>query len=119
MIFSFLYIKIIVKQASNWDLENIISPVCPTKLNDLLNRAGYDKDKQEFLVAGFTHGFELQYEGNLKSCRRFAPNLKLRVGNKFELWNKVMTEVELGRFAGPFKEPPFDFFVQSPIGLVP
>ena len=30
-----------------------------------------------------------------------------------------MKEVKLGRFAGPFKDPPFKYFVQSPIGLVP
>ena len=51
--------------------------------------------------------------------RRTAPNLKLRIGNKTELWNKVMDEVKLGRFAGPFESPPFEHFVQSPIGLVP
>ena len=27
--------------------------------------------------------------------------------------------MELGRFAGPYKNPPFEYFVQSPIGLVP
>ena len=68
---------------------------------------------------GFKHGFSLQYQGTLKDCKRTAPNLKLRVGNKLELWNKVMNEVELGRYAGPFEEPPFEAFVQSPIGLVP
>ena len=36
-----------------------------------------------------------------------------------ELWNKMMKEVELGRFAGPYEVPPFESFVQSPIGLVP
>ena len=30
-----------------------------------------------------------------------------------------MKEVQLGHFAGPFAEPPFEYFVQSPIGLVP
>ena len=45
--------------------------------------------------------------------------MKLRIGNKIELWNKVMKEVELGRYADPFDEPPFKNFVQSPIGLVP
>ena len=30
-----------------------------------------------------------------------------------------MVEVEAGRFAGPFIKPPFEYFVQSPIGLVP
>ena len=30
-----------------------------------------------------------------------------------------MKEVNLGRYAGPFEEPPYEHFVQSPIGLVP
>ena len=55
----------------------------------------------------------------MADCKRTAPNLKLRIGNKTELWNKVMKEVDLGRYAGPFEDPPFDSFVQSPIGLVP
>ena len=55
----------------------------------------------------------------MTKVKREAPNLKLRVGSKEELWNKVMAEVNLGRYAGPFKQPPFKFYVQSPIGLVP
>ena len=77
------------------------------------------KTKLAFLVNGFTNGFKLHYEGPLHNCKRSAPNLKLRVGSKVELCNKVMTEVELGRYAGPFHEPPFESYVQSPIGLVP
>ena len=68
---------------------------------------------------GFSNGFSLEYEGTLTQSKRFAPNLKLRIGSKVELWNKVVKEVELGRFAGPFVDPPFECFVQSPIGLVP
>ena len=30
-----------------------------------------------------------------------------------------MNEVELGRFTGPFDQPPFEHYVQLPIGLVP
>ena len=30
-----------------------------------------------------------------------------------------MKEVQLKRVAGPYEEPPFEFFIQSPIGLVP
>ena len=30
-----------------------------------------------------------------------------------------MKEVQKGRYAGPFEEPPFPNFIQSPIGLVP
>ena len=91
----------------------------PSVLEELLTQSGFNAQKKNYLVNGFKNGFSLEYKGNLKGSRRLAPNLKLRVGNKFELWNKVINEVELGRFAGPFEEPPFEAFVQSPIGLVP
>ena len=45
------------------------------------------------------------------------PNLPLTVGDHIDLWNKVTKEVKLKRFAGPFKKPPYDNFIQSPIGL--
>ena len=84
-----------------------------------MEESEYDTEKTNYLVDGFTKGFSLQYQGPLSGCKRRAPNLKLRVGSKLELWNKVMNEVELGRYAGPFEEPPFEQYVQSPIGLVP
>ena len=108
-----------ILEAENLDLGHIITPVSHSNLQELLKWSGYDEAKTEFLVNGFKEGFSLQYQGNLLGAKRLAPNLKLRIGNKMELWNKVMKEVQLGRFAGPFKEPPFEFFVQSPIGLVP
>ena len=110
---------LVIKEAVNSDLENIVTPVKADVLDELLRLTNYDDKKRKFLFEGFASGFSLQYEGNLKGCKRTAPNLKLRVGSKVELWNKVMNEVELGRFAGPFEDPPFDAFVQSPIGLVP
>ena len=64
-------------------------------------------------------GFSLGYEGP-HNVKQYSPNLKLN--NKTEeivLWNKVMKEVKEGRYAGPFKTPHFDNFIQSPIGLVP
>ena len=57
--------------------------------------------------------------GILKESGGFSPNLKLRVGSQISLWNKIMKEVKLKRYAGPFKEPPFSEFIQSPVGLVP
>ena len=36
-----------------------------------------------------------------------------------DLWNKVMKEVKLGRYAGPFTKVPYDNYIQSPIGVVP
>ena len=100
-------------------MDKIITPLDPDKFEELLKEAGYQEDKRKYVIDGFKNGFSLEYQGGLKACRRLAPNLKLRVGNKTELWNKVMKEVELGRYAGPYEDPPFEHFVQSPIGLVP
>ena len=89
------------------------------QLEQILTEHGYDYKKKQYLINGFSHGFKLEYKGSLKGVKRVAPNLKLRIGNKVELWNKVMKEMDLGRYAGPFEKPPFESFVQSPIGLVP
>ena len=51
--------------------------------------------------------------------RANLPNLKFTIGDKQELWSKVMKEVNAKRYAGPFSEIPFEYFIQSPIGLVP
>ena len=89
------------------------------KLKELLVSAGYDDKKTQYLYIVFVYGFSLQYAGKLVGTKRRAPNLKLRVGSPAELWAKVIKEVQLGRFAGPFEEPPFEYFVQSPIDLIP
>ena len=106
-------------ECENLNLQDIVTPVDTDELLNLLQITKYDTKKTEFLCTGFKQGFSLGYQGNLKKVRREAPNLKLRVGSPVELWNKVMKEVQLGRFAGPFKNPPFEHYVQSPIGLVP
>ena len=101
-----------------FDLENVVTPVNAEKLSELLHQSGYDKMKTLFLVDGFKNGFDIGYEGP-KQIRMESPNLPLRVGSPTELWNKVMKEVKLKRYAGPFKQLPFNYYIQSPIGLVP
>ena len=36
-----------------------------------------------------------------------------------DMWQKIMKEVKLGHYAGPYQEIPYQFYVQSPAGLVP
>ena len=104
--------------AQNSDLTNIVTPVDANMLETLLNQHGYDQSKTEKLVKGFRTGFELGYQGSHYIKKR-APNLKLSVGSVTELWNKVIKEVEKGCYAGPFREIPYEYYTQSPIGLVP
>ena len=103
------------------DWESITTLIKVDVYETLLWTAGYDAEKSRKLVTGFREGFDIGYEGP-ETRRDFSQNIPLRgIGTKVDLWNKVMKEVKLGRFAGPFKleDLPFDNFIQSPIGLVP
>ena len=83
--------------------------------------SSYDGNKAVKLVKGFEEGFGIGYSGPQERADT-SNNLPLKnIGTKTDLWNKVMKEVKLGRYAGPFekREIPFKNFIQSPIGLVP
>ena len=103
----------------NFDLESVVTPVNIERFEQLLYQSKYDQQKISYLMDGFKHGFSIGYEGPT-DVRLRSPNLKFRgVGNKTILWNKVMKEVSLKHYAGPFKQIPFSNFIQSLIGLVP
>ena len=102
----------------NFDLEHIVTPVNADTFEQLLRSANYPLEKLQFISDGFRFGFDLGYRG-LEEVRLRSRNLPLTVGSQTELWNKVMSEVKVGRYAGPFTDIPFNFYIQSPIGLVP
>ena len=104
----------------NFDLENVVTPINHKMLNKLLKKAKFNKTKCKFLVDGFKNGFSLEYE-NPEKVQVNSANLKLTVGDEVDLWNKVMKEVKLKRYAGPFPQIPEQYqddYIQSPIGLV-
>ena len=107
-----------IMQYKNDDLRNIVTPVKVQIFESLLKEAGYNQQKTEFLIEGFSKGFSLNYQGSKRVSKK-ASNLKLTVGSTTELWNKIMTEVKAKRYAGPFKKIPYKYFIQSPVGLVP
>ena len=102
----------------NFNLRDLKTPVKVEVLEHLLMQTNYDPEETKFLINGFKNGFEIGYEGD-RNVQMKAPNLKLNVGTKVDLWNKVMKEVKAGRYAGPFENIPFENYIQSPIGLVP
>ena len=102
----------------NFDIDSVVTPVDTNALLSLLTEVNYDRGKTKKLVSYFRNSFPLNYQGK-RRVQRKAPNLILRVGNERILWNKVMKEVQLGHFAGPFTEIPFRYYIQSPVGLVP
>ena len=106
-----------ILQYENLDLENIETPVNVPMLHKLLIETNYNNEETKFLVDGFTNGFDLGYRGPIQ-IKQQSKNLKFTIGDKIELWNKVMKEVKEKRYAGPFPEIPFENYIQSPIGLV-
>ena len=107
-----------VLRFSNLNWTDIITPIKPQKLRELLRKSNYPEDETNYLFKGFTEGFDIGYRGPTRRRHKSA-NLPFRVGSHTELWNKVMKEVKEGRYAGPFEEPPSEYYVQSPLGLVP
>ena len=70
---------------------------------NLLQMSKYDEQETKFGTDGFKNGFELGYEGHKE--RQFkSRNLPFNHGDKINLWNKVMKEVKLNHFAGPFEK---------------
>lgn len=92
-----------------------MTPVNVDRYSQLLEQSGYDPAKSKELVQGFTNGFDLGYRGP-KDVTMESNNLKFRVGNKLQLWNKLMKEVKEKRVAGGFLKPPFQHYIQSPLG---
>lgn len=87
-------------------------------LEKLLKQYEYYVKEIQFIVNSFREGFGLGFAGNRKVCRN-SPNLELDLGNLEELWSKMMKEVKLKRFSGPFSDIPFIHYIQSLVGLVP
>ena len=102
----------------NFDLGTVVMPIDAEKFNQLLIDSNYDAAKRTKLITGYRQGFDIGYHGS-QNVQITSKNLVLRVGSEIELWNKVMKEVKLKRYAGPFKVIPYNNYIQSPIGLVP
>ena len=105
----------------NGDLTTIITPINVKVYEKLLKESNFDPEESKFLVNGFTYGFNLGYRGPWKR-KDTSRNIPFQVGgvrSKEDMWEKIMTEIKLGRYAGLFEEIPYKYYVQSPIGLVP
>ena len=102
----------------NYDLENIVMPLNVDRFWQLLNDSNYDLSETHFLVDEFMRGFDIGYVGPINRQSR-SPNILFTVGDKYDLWSKIIKEVKMKRFVGPFDEVTFHNFIQSPIGLVP
>ena len=47
----------------NYDIKSVITPVNVKVYKELLRQADYDESKTDYLVNGFTNGFDIQFKG--------------------------------------------------------
>ena len=82
---------------------------------------GYDKQLTDKLVNGFKFGFRLgfQRDGNTLSSAQKVKNHKSALQNREQVFLKLAKESIKNRIAGPFRHPPFENLICSPLGLVP
>ena len=83
----------------------------------MLLKRGYNSIRHRFLILGLKHGFLLHCAPFKTSLN--AKNHQSALRNESIVDSKIAKELELNRIAGPFKDPPFNQFHVSPIGLVP
>ena len=74
---------------------DVCTPIKVNKLSELLHQSGYDIEESRFIVDGFTNGFEIGYEGP-RTRQDKSRNIPFTVGNKIDMWQKLMKEVKLG-----------------------
>ena len=110
-----------VKEESCMIHDDIVTPINHELLIELLQQARFDPHKISKLQEGFESGFDIGYRGPAVVGPHEANNIPFTVGNEIEMWNKIMNEVEMQRYAGPYTKEnlPFRNYLQSPIGLVP
>lgn len=92
------------------------SPINVSVLEKMLENYN-DPVNCELLLNGFKFGFPIHYSGPRIPYE--AKNLKSIFQYPEIAWEKVMSEVKMGRIAGPFTERPISNLRVSPIGLVP
>lgn len=94
------------------------SPVNPTVLSSLL--LGYDHEKAEYLVTGFTNGFSLGCTVIPPRPTSIPNNQPSAVNNAEVVTKKIEKERKLGRIVGPFRKyPSLPNYRISPLGVVP
>ena len=81
--------------------DDIVTPINPDRLEELLRATNYNRAKAQFVLGGLRHGFDIGYRGP-QIRKDTAANIPIRVGSPLDMWNKVMTEVSMGRYAGPY-----------------
>lgn len=93
------------------------TPVSAKALNRTLQR--YDPHLRDYLVSGFTFGFDLGIQGDIAIQPAHTCNHASALANPDIAKSKIDREVVLGRIGGPFPLQSQQQVVISPLALIP
>ena len=79
----------------------------------------YPVQTPQDIIIGFKEGFRIPSDLTVDPQKHQYTNHRSAVENKQLTQKKLNKELELQRIMGPFKRPPFEPFIVSPLGLVP
>ena len=94
----------------------ITTPIKVDNLKPLLDK--YNMEATDKIVSGFEVGFRL---GSEQTCFSIdTPKNHSSALNQSKIVSeKNETEIKLGTYKGPFRTPPLNYFVTSPLGMIP
>ena len=78
-------------------------------------KLGYDVGLRNYLVSGFKDGFHIEYDGNSECEARSNSCLLDSVHEAAE--KKINSEIDAGRYMGPFTHKPFKHMHMSPLSI--
>jgi hypothetical protein len=88
----------------------------PIKLDRLMHwLQGYPLDLKLYLHNGFINGFDIGFQGKNLSSKPY--NLQSAFDYPHIVDKKLCEEIEFGRVAGPFEDPPWESLHLSPLGV--
>ena len=76
-----------------------------------------DRDLVEFILNGFTFGFDIGYCGSVTTGQ--SKNLQSARNNPQAVKESIQRELVRGHTSGPFDSPPYPVLHCSPLGAVP
>ena len=96
----------------------ITSPVNVQALRDFLMEYPCPGTR-DYLISGFTHGFDIGFRGTFEDPNTRPPNLRSARDNSDLVNDAIAKELSRGHTSGPFPFPPFPHTHCSPIGAAP
>lgn len=109
--------RALISAASAVGLNNLITPVLKLSFWEANLHRVRPPTEVNSLLDGLVNGVAIGRAPATEVLR--SPNWPSAVLHRGQVSNIITNDLELGRLYGPFKDPPFKYYVTSPLGAIP